>query len=215
MSCTWSLFSLITPITDSSLLDDPKNLSSFFNLFLHQYCPQVVTSNYAFQSFREDVSVPWLVSHIHEPAEQSVDSDLFTNPSRVVDSNGSMTGARKKSLPDMPQMPGDPGPSDLSSSSYDTASPLHFHGLADTQTQTQLAFSTEATGQSGASRVCIPPIINIFACFLRQLTSPLLFRRLKRGNYLMIPSLIWYPKLRRRPQTNCLRRSPRLVLVPN
>lgn len=124
-----------------------------------------MTSNYAFQSFREDVSVPWLVSHIHEPAKQSVDSDLLTNPSRVVDSNGSTTGARNKSVPDVPHMPGDPGPSDLSSSSYDTASPLHFHGLADTQTQTQVASSVEATGQGGASRVCIPPFINLARLF--------------------------------------------------
>jgi hypothetical protein len=61
----------------------------------------------------------------------------------------------------------DPGPSDLSSSSY-TASPLHFHGLADTQTQTQVAFSAEATGQGGAmseSRVCIPLIISLARLF--------------------------------------------------
>jgi len=99
-----------------------------------------------------------------EPAESSVDSDLSTNPSdRVVGSSGSTTGARNKSLPDAPRMSEDPGPSDLSSS-YDTASPLHFHGLADTQTQTQVASSAEASGQGGAmpeSRVCVPLIINL------------------------------------------------------
>ncbi len=69
-----------------------------------------------------------------------------------------MTGAWNKSLPDAPQIPEDPGHSAFSSCSYDTASPLHFHGLADTQTQTQVASSAEATGQGGTvaeSRVCI------------------------------------------------------------
>lgn len=94
-----------------------------------------------------------------------MDSDLSTNTShRVVGSHGSTTGA----LPDAPHMSEDPGPSDLSSSSYDTASPLHFHGLADTQTQTQVASSAEATGQGGSmpeSRVCIPLIINLARLF--------------------------------------------------
>jgi hypothetical protein len=117
------------------------------------------------QSFREDVSGPWLVLHAHEPAESSADSDLSTNPSDpAVVSNESMTRARNKSLPNAPHMSEDPGPSDLSSSVYDIASPLHFHGLADTQTQTQVASSAEATGQDGGmreSRVCIPLIINL------------------------------------------------------
>ena len=117
----------------------------------------------------------FLGSCLHQPAELSADSDLSTNTFHpVVGSNRSTTGARNKSLPDAPHLSEDPGPSDLSSS-YDTGSPLHFHGLADTQTQTQVASSAEATGQGGAmpeSRVCIPPtIINSF-CFLtlRQLT---------------------------------------------
>ncbi len=109
------------------------------------------------------------VLHSHEPAESSVDSDSSTDPShRVVGSSGSTTGARNKSLSDVPHMPEDPGPSDLSSSSFDTVSPLHFHGLADTQTQTQVASSTEATGQGGAmpeSRVCIPFIVNLARLF--------------------------------------------------
>jgi hypothetical protein len=99
-----------------------------------------------------------------------VDSDLSTNRShRVVDSNGSTTGARNKSPSDAPHMSEDPGPSDLSSCSYNTASPLHFHGLADTQTQTQVVSSAETTGQDGAmpesSRVCIPLIINLARSF--------------------------------------------------
>jgi hypothetical protein len=99
-----------------------------------------------------------------------VDSNLSTNPShRVLGSNESTTGARNKSLPDAPHLSEDPGPSDLSSSSYDVAPPLHFHGLADTQTQTQVASSAEVTGQGGAmpeSRVCIPLIINACSRFL-------------------------------------------------
>lgn len=105
----------------------------------------------------------------HEPAESSVDSNLATNPShRVVGSNESTTGARNRSLHDAPHLSEDPGPSDLSSSSYDAAPPLHFHGLADTQTQTQVASSAEATDQGGAmpeSRVCIPLIINLTRLF--------------------------------------------------
>lgn len=120
-------------------------------------CPRAYP--YAPQSFWEDVSVPWLVLLAHEPAELSVDSDLSTHPShRVVGSNVSTAEARNKSPPEVPHMSLDPGPSNLSSSSYDTAPPLHFHGLAVTQTQTQVASSEEATGEGGAkpeSRVCI------------------------------------------------------------
>jgi hypothetical protein len=166
----WSLFSVLTLITDSSIVIQrpQKHYSPFYLFFSIEYCPQVVT-NYAFESFREDVSVPWLVLLAHEPAESSVDSDLLTNPShRVVGSNRSTTRARNKPPPDAPHMSEDPGPSDLSSSSYDIASPLHFHGLADTQTQTQVASSAEAPGQGGAmpeSRVCIPLIINLALLF--------------------------------------------------
>ena len=116
--------------------------------------------------------------HAHEPTESSLDSDLPNPAHRVVGSNGSTTRARNKSLPDVPQMSEDPGPSNLSSSS-DTASPLHFHGLADTQTQTQVASSAEATGQGGAmpeSRVCIPLTITIARFF--PLLDPALSRPL-------------------------------------
>lgn len=165
MSCS-SLVALLCPYSHhaiiQSLLSTTSKYYLLFDVFFSiEYCPQVVTT-YAFQSFREDVSVPWLVLHAHEPAESSLDSDLQTNPShRVI---GSTTGARNKSQPDAPQMSQDPGPSDLSSSSYDAVSPLHFHGLADTQTQTQVASSAEVTGQGGAmpeSRVRIPLSINL------------------------------------------------------
>ena len=110
--------------------------------------------------------------HAHEPAKPIVNSDFPTNPPhRLISSNGSTTGARNRSPPDAPDAPHrseDPGPSDLSSSSYDATSPLHFHGLAETQTQTQIASSSEAIGQGGAmpeSRVCIPLIINLASLF--------------------------------------------------
>ena len=100
----------------------------------------------------------WL--HAHELAGSIVDSGMSSNTSRLaVDFNGSTTGAHNKSLSDAPHIPEDPEPSNLSSSSFDTVSPLHFHGLAETQTQTQVASCTEATGQGGAmpdSGVCIP-----------------------------------------------------------
>ena len=105
------------------------------------------------------------------PTKWSVDSDLPTNSShRVIRSSNN-------SLLDAPHRSEDPGPSDLSSSSYNTASPLHFHGLAETQTQTQVASSSEAIGQGSAmpeSRVSIPLIINLTSLFplltLRQPT---------------------------------------------
>lgn len=84
------------------------------------------------------------------PSKASGKTDLSTNLShRVVSCDGSTTGARNTSLLDVPHphMSEDSGPSDLSS--YDTASPLHFHGLADTQTQTQVASSVDSTGQGG------------------------------------------------------------------
>jgi hypothetical protein len=52
----------------------------------------------------------------------------------------------------------DRGHPDFSASSYDDASPLHFHGLAVTQTQTQVASSAEASGKGSVvseARVCI------------------------------------------------------------
>jgi hypothetical protein len=129
-----------------------------------------VGPGYALQSFREDVSVSWLLLHAH--AESSVDSDLSTHPLyRVVGSNIPTAGARNKPPLDPPQMPVDPGPSDLSSSSHDTAPPLHFHGLAVTQTQTQVASSAGATGEGDAlreSRVGNPLLLN----FTRLLPSP-------------------------------------------
>ena len=124
---------------------------------------------YAPQSFWKDVSVPWLVLLAHELAELSVDSDLSIHPSyRVVESNVSTAEARNKSPPEVPHMSLDPGPSNLSSSSYDTVPPLHFHGLAVTQTQTQVASSEEATGEGGTrpeSRDCISLLLSL-ACLL-------------------------------------------------
>jgi hypothetical protein len=168
-----------------------------------------VAPSYALKSFREDVSAPWLVLHAREPAESSVDSDLSTHPSyRVLGSNVSTTGARNKSPPDAPRMPVDPGPSDFSSSSYGAASPLHFHGLAVTQTQTQVASSAEATGEGGArpeNRVCIPRLFNLArlllspcGCVSRRLLTYFFccFRRSKGGRCLMIPGLTRHPKLR-------------------
>ena len=51
---------------------------------------------------------------------------------------------------------------DLSASSYDDASPLHFHGLAVTQTQTQVASCAEQSGKGSEmseSRVCIHDLL--------------------------------------------------------
>jgi hypothetical protein len=159
-----SSLSLLASPTVQLLSTNSKILSHFY--FIFSNILEFFWLPYAFQSFQEDVSVPWLVLHAHEPAESSVDSDLSTHTSRrVIGSNVSTTGTQNKSLLDAPQMP---GPSDSSSSSYDTASPVHFHGLADTQTQTQVTFSAEATGQGGAmpqTRVCILLISNLARMF--------------------------------------------------
>jgi hypothetical protein len=89
-----------------------------------------------------------------------VDSDSPTNPSsRAVGLNGdgATTKALSKSPSHPPPVSTDPSHSDFSSS-YDTASPLHFHGLAVTQTQTQLLSITETRGEDNKtleSRVCV------------------------------------------------------------
>lgn len=78
---------------------------------------------------------------------------------RTVRSNVFTTEALSKSPSDAPHMSADAGHTNLSSSSCDDGPPLHFFGLAVTQTQTQqVASSAEATGEIGEStesRVCI------------------------------------------------------------
>ncbi|KAI0302130.1 hypothetical protein BC826DRAFT_987384 [Russula brevipes] len=76
-------------------------------------------------------------------------TDSSINPSsRAVGPNGdgATTKALSKSPSDPPPVSTNPSHSDFLSS-YDAASPLHFHGLAVTQTQTQLPSSTETRGE--------------------------------------------------------------------
>lgn len=73
---------------------------------------------------------------------------------RIVRSNVSTTEALSKSPSDTSRMSADAGHTNLSSSSCDAGPPLHFFGLAVTQTQTQVASSAEASGERSES-VCI------------------------------------------------------------
>ncbi|KAI0306486.1 hypothetical protein B0F90DRAFT_1665773 [Multifurca ochricompacta] len=67
-------------------------------------------------------------------------------PPRVAAPSGSALGIPGKSVAFATDLSEDRLRSDLSSSSYDVASPLHFHGLAVTQTQTQVTSSAEESG---------------------------------------------------------------------
>lgn len=88
-----------------------------------------------------------------------MDSDLSTHPHHLrAGSSTSTSGAATKVASDGMPVSADRGQLDFSASSYDDASPLHFHGLAVTQTQTQVASCAEESGKgSGMSetRVCI------------------------------------------------------------
>src|SRR5712671_5090890 len=82
---------------------------------------------------------------------------------------GTTSAALGKSPSKAPRIPADPRHSDLSTSSYEAASPLHFHGLAVTQTQTQMASSAEASGEGctgSESGVCICILSTPLACFI-------------------------------------------------
>jgi len=87
---------------------------------------------------------------------------------RTVRSNVSTTEALSKSQPDASHMSADAGHTNLSSSSCDAGPPLHFFGLAVTQTQTQVASSAEASGEGGErleNRVCIYSSPTLLGCF--------------------------------------------------
>ena len=84
-----------------------------------------------------------------KPAEQSVDSDPSIHPSYLIaGSNVPMSGSLNKSMSDAKHAPADYGHAGSSPSSYDDAPPLHFHGLAVTQTQTQVASRAEESGST-------------------------------------------------------------------
>jgi hypothetical protein len=65
-------------------------------------------------------------------------------------------------------MSADPGNTIYPSSSYDSGSPLHFYGLAVTQTQTQVASNEGASGEvdeRSESRVSIHVILMLLGFF--------------------------------------------------
>jgi hypothetical protein len=102
-----------------------------------------------------------------------VDSDLSTHPSHLrAGSSASTSGALSKVASDGMPASADRGHPEFSSSSYDDASPLHFHGLAVTQTQTQVASCAEESGKGSMmseTRVCVH--FTCFFCFTRRYIS--------------------------------------------
>ena len=77
-------------------------------------------------------------------------------------------GALRKSTSKGSHMSADPGNTNSSSSSCDPGSQLHFFGLAETQTQTQVASSGGASGEvdkRSESRVCIHVFLILLGCF--------------------------------------------------
>lgn len=105
-----------------------------------------------------------------------MDSDLSTHPPHLrAGSSASTSGAVSKVASDGMPVSADRGHPDFSASSYDDASPLHFHGLAVTQTQTQVASSAEVSGKGSAmsdTRVCIHPTSFFLSFALRVTMSP-------------------------------------------
>lgn len=137
-----------------------------------------------------------------------MDSDLSIHPShlRAGSSASSSRGVTKVASNGMP-VSADRGHPDFSSSSYDDASPLHFHGLAVTQTQTQVASCAEESrkgSEVSETRVCIH-----FTCFLcftyhyvsRQLLTHCHRRNswLRGGKCVMIPNFLLYPNCHGKP----------------
>jgi hypothetical protein len=98
-----------------------------------------------------------------------VGSDLSVNPShRVAGSNVPASGALNKSMSDAKHASAGHGHADSSSSSYDDASPLHFHGLAVTQTQTQVASCADESSKGSTElerRVRILAALLVFVTF--------------------------------------------------
>lgn len=85
------------------------------------------------------------------PPKPSRKVDLSTHPPHLrAGSSTSTSGAVSKVASDGIPVSADRGHLGFSASSYDDASPLHFHGLAVTQTQTQVASSTEVSGKGSA-----------------------------------------------------------------
>jgi hypothetical protein len=84
-----------------------------------------------------------------------VDSDLPTYSSRR--RAGTKALSKSPSASGAPHKSADAGHTDFSSPSYDAGSPLHFYGLAVTQTQTQVVSGAEASGEpeGSESRVCV------------------------------------------------------------
>lgn len=93
-------------------------------------------------------------------------SDLSTHPSHLrAGSSASTSGTVSGGMP----VSADRGHPNFSSSSYDDASPLHFHGLAVTQTQTQVASCADESGKDSMmseTRVCVHFICSL--CFTRR-----------------------------------------------
>ncbi|KAH9050685.1 hypothetical protein EDB84DRAFT_1555318 [Lactarius hengduanensis] len=76
-----------------------------------------------------------------------MDSDLSTQPSHLRAGSSTSTSEAVSKVASVGRpMSADHGRADVSPSSYDDASPLHFHGLAATQTQTQVASCADGSG---------------------------------------------------------------------
>ena|SRR5579863_5390938 len=87
---------------------------------------------------------------------------------RIKESNVSTTKALSKSPSDASHMLAD-------ASSYDAGPPLHFYGLAVTQTQTQVASGTEASrdgDERSEGRVCIHSFPMLSGCFTLLISTP-------------------------------------------
>ena len=94
-----------------------------------------------------------------------MDSDLPTYSSRR--RAGTKALSMSPSASGAPHKSADAGHTDFSSPSYDAGSPLHFYGLAVTQTQTQVVSGAEASGEpeGSESRVCVHVFSASLGCF--------------------------------------------------
>ncbi|KAH9043147.1 hypothetical protein EDB85DRAFT_916951 [Lactarius pseudohatsudake] len=83
------------------------------------------------------------------PSKPSRKVDLSMQPSHLRAGSGASTSEAVSKVASVGRpVSADRGHVDFSSSSYDDASPLHFHGLAATQTQTQVASCADGSGMS-------------------------------------------------------------------
>ncbi len=112
-----------------------------------------------------------------------MDSDMSAHPSHLrAGSSASTSGTVSKVATGGTPVSADRRHPDFSSSSYDDASPLHFHGLAVTQTQTQVASCAEGSEKGSMmseTRVCIHwDLLHLFPLLYAPVAD--IFPRLKQ-----------------------------------